>query len=366
MSNKPNPAILRVIKKKVDAIKKLEQNYWAEISNQREKFSNIDPEFENKFENIFPKEQSSLIYGCIDGAVLIRHSENNNANLVQVQTLDIRLEKLLKELPIPYKDGRMINFSAIAKLGPGSTIKIGKIKLNDEFELNNLQVTVFRYNEEERILEWEDALNDVRLAILGINFNVQRENESTPKQETKSILETLNTLKKTFDDLLNTSSREEELQVFLKEHPIIIQPYSKIYPKKKLGEDFITDFVFASTLEQGIKYTFVEIEKAAMPIFTKDGELTAEFNHAQKQTLDWDVWLEQNIDYLRKKLSGLEKPNFLIIAGRSINFDDNNRGILRAWNRRQNNAEFLTFDDISFRLGELIDNLQSEQNKNDA
>jgi len=366
MSNKLNPALIRIIKKKVDVIKKLEQNYWVEIGNQREKFSHIDPDFESKFQDIFPKEQSSLIYGCIDGAVLIRHSENQNANTVQVQTFNFWLEKLLKELPIPYKDGRLINFSAVAKLGPGCTIKIGKLILNDEIELNNLQVTVFRYREEEKILEWEDALNDIRLAILGMNFNIHRENETTPTKEKHTILETLTNLKTNFDELLNSSTREEELQIFLKEHPIIVLPYSKIYPKNKLGEDFITDFVFASTLEQGIKYTFVEIEKANMPIFTKDGEFTAEFTHAQKQTLDWDVWLEQNIDYLRKKLSGLEKPNFLIIAGRSKSFNDNNRGILRAWNRRQNNAEFLTFDDISYKLGELIDNLQTEQKKNSA
>ncbi len=366
MKNNQNKSILKLIKRKVDFVKNLEQQYWTTINNQRIKFSSLDNNSSSKFEEHFPKDQSSLIYGCLDGVVLIRHSENPRANIVEVKILNILIEKLLLQLPIPYRDGRMINFSAIAKLNFGSLLKIGKLKLNGEFEINNLQISVLKYEEVNNNLDLEDALLDVKLAILGMNINIQHENESTPKKEAKTILEIYNSLKVQFEELLKSSNKEEELQLFIKEYPIIVQPYSTIYPKKKLGDDFVTDFVYSNTLEQGIKYTFVEIEKASMPIFTKNGELTAEFNHAQKQTLDWEIWLEQNINYLKNKLTGLEKPNFLIIAGRSTNFTEANRAILRAWNRRQNNTEFLTFDDVSFKFGELIKNMEEMLNKSSA
>ncbi|TAG24034.1 MAG: DUF4263 domain-containing protein [Cytophagia bacterium] len=362
MTKQPNPATLKLIKKKIDSIKKLEQSYWGEIDKQREKLSSIDSNLERKFEYVFPKNLFSLIYGCIDGAVIIRHSEINKNDQTQVQFFDIRLEKLLNELPIPYKDGRVVNFSTVVKLGVGSSLRAGKLKFGEDIEFLNFQIAVFKYSltgKNEIIENLANVIDDIKLALLGMNFDIQHEEESTPKQERQSILDNLIVLKTKFDELLNTSSKEEELQVFLKEYPIVIQPYSKIFPKQKLGDDFITDFVITNTLEQGIKYTFVEIEKASMPIFTKNGEFTAEFNHANNQTLDWDFWLEQNIDYLRKKLIGLESPKFLIIAGRSTNFDDNNRARLRTWNRRQNNTEFLTFDDISVKLGELIINLQA-------
>ena len=66
--------------------------------------------------------------------------------------------------------------------------------------------------------------------------------------------------------LLNDSQKEEELQVFIKENPMMLHPTAELIPKKKLGEDFITDFVLVTPNDQGPTYTLVEIEKSSHPI----------------------------------------------------------------------------------------------------
>lgn len=355
----PNKALEKVIKRKVKKIVDLENEYWKIVDEQRRKNS-FNDDFLNDFEKHFPSELATLIYACVDGVVIVRHTAWNKGNEVQIQIVNSRLSILLKKLLIPINDQQSLNFSAIAKIGVGSTIKIQNTNING-ISIDNLQVSAFSYTDEGKLADWEDAIMDIKLTILGLNSGVKFSGNVPTKKETVSIIEKLNEIKKEFSDLLDNAKKEEEIQIYLKEHPFLIQPFSNIYPKQKLGEDFITDFVFASTLDQGIKYTFVEIERASMPIFTKSGEFSSDFKHADKQTLDWDIWLEKNKDYLGKKLQGLETPNYLLIAGRSTDFTEENRTLLRAWNRRQQNMEFLTYDDIIFKLNELINNLKDEE-----
>ena len=139
----------------------------------------------------------------------------------------------------------------------------------------------------------------------------------------------------------------------------ILMPNGRIIPKQKLGEDFCTDFVLIDMLDQGPKYTLVEIEKSSHAVFTKSGELRSEVQHAIHQTLQWDVWLQKHSQYLREKLPGFETPKYMIVIGRSTNFSDSNRDYMRAYNRRLNNTEFVTYDDVAMRFAERIDAMKS-------
>jgi hypothetical protein len=361
-SNIKIPPFARVLNKKIDRIKQLEKKYWDDINRQRNVFSNIDQSFEADFRKMFP-EQSSLIYACIDGVVLIRVSDFIEKGNVEVHYINSRLKYLLKELPIPYQ-GKFINFSTIAHLGPNSTFQVKKLTLNEDIVINNLYITVLKYTDDEKLLEIEDAISDIQLSLMGLNSGIFEVNQYLPKEDLKGekLISRLNSILVEFESLLENAEKEEELQIYIKEHPILLQPYSKVFPKQKLGEDFITDFVLTNTLSQGTIYTFVEIERVSMPIFTKGGEFTADFKHTEKQTLDWDLWLEKNKSYLKEKLIGLESPEFIIVAGRSNDFVEGQNALLRAWNRRQNNLKFYTYDDLLKKLKELISNLEAENN----
>ena len=97
-------------------------------------------------------------------------------------------------------------------------------------------------------------------------------------------------LLKEFEVLLNEAAKEENLQIFLKEHPELLYPAQvKCFPKLRLGDDYITDYVLSVQASHGSQYVFVEIERADKKIFTTSGQFTAEFTQAKGQLLDWKI-----------------------------------------------------------------------------
>jgi hypothetical protein len=97
-------------------------------------------------------------------------------------------------------------------------------------------------------------------------------------------------LLKQFERLLDTCpEREEDLQRFLTDHPILIDPFvSVLYTKQELGSDFIADFVIRRMNDQ---YMLVEIEKSTALLFTKSGSFTSELNTAIGQVRDFQAWV---------------------------------------------------------------------------
>ena len=162
-----------------------------------------------------------------------------------------------------------------------------------------------------------------------------------------------------FESLLVHAEREEELQAFLKENPMVLHPTAEVIPKKKLGEDFITDFVLFTPSDQGPTYTLVEIEKSSHPILVRNNSLSSQTNHALKQTRDWDVWLEQNKAYIQGKLPGFETPKYIVVIGRGNNLNDIAKAYLRSYNREWKNIELLTFDDVLVRFNGVISALNA-------
>ncbi|WP_066839547.1 Shedu anti-phage system protein SduA domain-containing protein [Rufibacter ruber] len=341
-------ALYRIHKKKIDDIKKLETRFWLDTEKGVDKLLHVLPELEDKIEIEYPENISSRIFGCIDGVILIRYKDYKEKNNVEVMFFNITVNDLLKSLAIPIENGEVIiDMSMFREWNKIYNSTINGVK----FEF--LEIGDFKY--ENISQKWEDTLTDFKMFLLGNNLNFTSKTSGNP---TKDLIKELKQKALDFLSLLNNASAEEEIQKFLKNNPFLLQPYSQVIPKQKLGEDFITDFVLVNILDQGYTYTFVEIEKASMPIFTKNSEFSSEFKHAEKQTFDWDIWLERNKSYLEKKLIGLETPKFLIIAGRSTNLNDNQKALLRAWNRRNSTADFYTYDDLLTKTNELIKNLE--------
>lgn len=86
-----------------------------------------------------------------------------------------------------------------------------------------------------------------------------------------------------FEELLSVAGPESDFQSFLEEHPILLDPtYKTVIPKQQIGmgKEYETDFAIRSV---GDRYTFVEIETPTTPIFRKDGDFRADFNHACEQ-----------------------------------------------------------------------------------
>lgn len=149
----------------------------------------------------------------------------------------------------------------------------------------------------------EEALNDFRSAFVVRNVT-RGEAAGLPSDEVRRLARTrAQQLSSDFRILLEKASREEELQVFLRDHPELLYPdFITCHPKFKLGEDYVTDYVLLVQGQQGIDHIFVEIERPDKQIFTEVGQFSAHFTQAKNQLLDWDNWTTKNHAYISRKL----------------------------------------------------------------
>ncbi len=205
---------------------------------------------------------------------------------------------------------------------------------------------------------WSFAKNYFNIIIF---YNDGRENEHREKtfiNEDKLVV-----LKKEvheFEDLLNKSEKEEEVHQYLKNNSSLLGITSLIKPisKFKLGSEYIPDFVIRETIEGCI---FIEIEKANLRLFKRNPEIekTQELNHAIQQIDNWRSWISQNYDYLKKHLPDVGiKPTFWIIAGRTINLEQDEKNKLEELNQLyKEQYKILTYDDILEKIKTIINNL---------
>jgi len=78
-----------------------------------------------------------------------------------------------------------------------------------------------------------------------------------------------------------------------------------VIPTKRLGSEYITDFVIGERSSLGFEWQAVELESPAAPLFTKAGDPTKQLTHAIRQIQDWRVWLQRNQNYAaRSKAEG--------------------------------------------------------------
>jgi hypothetical protein len=132
-----------------------------------------------------------------------------------------------------------------------------------------------------------------------------------------------------FESLLD--GPEEPIQQFLTKHPFIVSPrHEKVWPKLRLGvtatkQPIITDFVFREPTD---RYELVELERANLPLFRKDGVQTAELTHAIDQTIEWERYIGDNVGTVRQEL-GLTniEPRVprLVVMGRSRDLNPQTR-----------------------------------------
>lgn len=159
-----------------------------------------------------------------------------------------------------------------------------------------------------------------------------------------------------FRDLLDSAGKEEEVQTFLRDNPILLCPtYIRVIPKYKLGKDYVTDFVFESQTGRGIEWIFVEIERPDKALFTQSGQQHNQFSQAQDQLLCWELWLERNQSYAQEDLAGLRNPVMQLVYGRDAALKVGQREKLRALEKPSH--IYSTYDDLAHRFEVLVERL---------
>jgi hypothetical protein len=161
-----------------------------------------------------------------------------------------------------------------------------------------------------------------------------------------------------FSILLDQNPREEMLQQFITENPILLHkfPSSRLLFKPKIL-NFIADFAIITTQNELI---LVEIEKAGTRILKKDGGEASELTHAFDQVRNW---LHVVSEHRLAVLASLEIPQTqinaikgVVIAGRDGRQNPEHlRRLKSGYNR--SGVEFLTFDDLASSLVSLASNI---------
>jgi hypothetical protein len=95
---------------------------------------------------------------------------------------------------------------------------------------------------------------------------------------------------------------ERDVQRVIEAHPRLLASrlgagWGWVVPQKRLGSEFVTDFLIAEQLSPGYYWQAVELESPRAAMFTKAGDPARYLVHAIRQIQDWRAWLTTNQSY---------------------------------------------------------------------
>ena len=156
--------------------------------------------------------------------------------------------------------------------------------------------------------------------------------------------------------LINQVNDEQVYHTFLENNKFLLDPLSvKIWSKPKFGEALIPDFLIRSIDNL---YTIVEIEKPALPIITKNGNLSSAATHAKRQVLDYRDWAISNLLYIKDRFPGIWRPEGLVIIGMEKDLSEKQKEQLRKENEStQGIVKIVGFDWLYNRTESIFNNL---------
>jgi len=139
---------------------------------------------------------------------------------------------------------------------------------------------------------------------------------------------------------------------------LISVDYKQKYPKFKLGEKYIIDFLVQTS---DLHYILVEIESPNDPLYTKERlpKPSKELREADSQMKEYLSYVKNNILYLRNKLPeiNVEKTTGLIIIGRSSRLTKKQLEKLEKDNSQTIGYKILTYDELATKMKTFLENL---------
>lgn len=350
----PKPGFEALIHSKKNRLVAAERDFWRD----RRKLEEQNETALEKLGLLKPRIQSSslssFIWGLRDGAVFIRHHDQLTPGTVKFGVDNCTLDEwATQKFILPY-EGQMV--SAVPSLRGLMSLTLVDCAVGG-MNFSYLSVSWMRYGDEKHPSGVSDAILDYYLTVLGMQLHTGASQPHASNHET--TLGELSRIADEFEALLSSASREEELQIYLKAHPFMLHQTAQAIPKQKLGEDFVTDFVLIEPTHSGPVYWMVEIEKASHPILTREGCLSAATTQAIKQTRQWDVWLESNQSYLKNRLPGFESPRYAVVIGRSQDLTDDEKALIRSYNRMTPNLALWSYDDVLTRIRSSISGMRN-------
>lgn len=176
----------------------------------------------------------------------------------------------------------------------------------------------------------------------------------------KKIQLKLETLLFKYDELINRKDiTEKEVQTFLQENPMILDFKAvDVHPQYSLGGELKVDFMIESKAVYGRKYIIVEIKKPTDKLYTRKGDQTAILTHARQQVEDTLRWINENKEFLNRRLSDISSTSGIVIIGRNRTLNSEDRKRLIQTNKNIQAYQIKTYDEILEENKALIENIK--------
>lgn len=192
--------------------------------------------------------------------------------------------------------------------------------------------------------------------LLGYRLLANQELSFVPMYEKNAI----ENIRSSFALLLKSRPKEEALQEFIEENPILLHqfPADQIFFKPPILTFFVSDIAIVTPQKELI---LVELEKATTRLMKKDGGVAAPLSHAFDQVLDWLHVVDEHrlavLDSLKIDRDLVSSVRGVVIAGRDEGYDAQHLRRLKGADRGR--ITLLTYDDILFALAALIRKMSS-------
>jgi hypothetical protein len=152
-------------------------------------------------------------------------------------------------------------------------------------------------------------------------LNINTGKESFPDGRTNFLIKKHKEDTRLFQKLIETKPTENIIQSFLEEHPIVLlhamldgfypvaSTRSALFAKVTLGSQHEVDFAYCNWNSGGNWWTFIELERSDVQMFTKAGDPSKYLTHAIRQVTDWQTWLNDNYEYAKSEMQKYFEEN---------------------------------------------------------
>ncbi len=168
------------------------------------------------------------------------------------------------------------------------------------------------------------------------------------------------------ETIIASSKDERPIQKFLEENGHLLTAllggnYRYCLPQKRLGAEFVPDFIIGDIDSLGIRWVLIELETPMSGIYLKNGRgLDKAARNGVDQILDWRNWLSDNTAYARQRRSenglGLfdirESIDALVLVGGRSKKPETKDA--KRQEHRQANIEIHSYDWLVDRLRGII------------
>lgn len=169
---------------------------------------------------------------------------------------------------------------------------------------------------------------------------------------------TLENLRKEFVHVLNSNPKEEKMQKFIEDNPILLRqfPATRILFKPPILTRYFADFAIVSPQRELI---LIEIEPPGINLLRKNGDHAAPLTHAVNQVQNWMQIASEHrntfLTELKIEMTAVGSIRGVVIAGRDTPYDPAHLRQLKAV--YSGSIIILTYDDLLGSLVALIEQI---------